>query len=310
MGLRRFFVREGRLRPTWRVACYIVAFLLGRLVVEIATAVLLVLPAMVSLGTMDESELMELVFSLPVLLTVALGSAAFVLCLTYLFRRFFDAGSLLDLGFDRRVGLTQEILGGLLLGAFLIGLIFVLELAAGWIQVRGFTWQTGQLPTSPVLYLVGYAVMMALVAFHEELSFRGYILQNLNAEWAGAIGVGASSVLFGLFHGLNPNASWLAVLNIVLAGLLLAACYLATRQLWLPMAFHFSWDFVQGPVLSLPVSGVATGGLLLIETQGNPLMTGGAFGPEGGLVGTAAMLLGLVLLLAWRRRQRVAGAQD
>jgi hypothetical protein len=83
--------------------------------------------------------------------------------------------------------------------------------------------------------------------------------------------------------------------------------YLATRQLWLPMALHFSWNFVQGAVLSFPVSGLASTGLLVTTTQGNPLVTGGAFGPEGGLLGTGVMCLGLVVLLIswWLRRRPV-----
>lgn len=236
------------------------------------------------------------------LIVVSLANVAFVLPLTYLFRRFLDGDTLLNLGFHRRAGWLREILGGLLLGVLLIGLIFIVEWGAGWLQVRGFAWQV-QSPTSVVVGLLGYLILMTLVAFYEELSFRGYILQNLNAEWGAIVGLVASSILFSLSHGLNPNVSWLALVNIFLAGVLLAVCYLVTEKLWLPIAFHFSWNFVQGPVLSFPVSGLGTGGLLLTETGGNSLISGGAFGPEAGLIGSAAISLGLLVLLLWRRRR-------
>ncbi len=303
MTVKSFFIKEGRLRPTWRVVCYTLALLLGSIVIEIMVAVLLVLPTMVFLGVTDVDTLMGLASSLPVLLIVSLGKLALILPLTYLFRRFLDGGTLLGLGFHRRPGWLKEILAGVLLGTLLISLIFLLEWRAGWLYVQGFAWQV-QPPILIMGNLLGYLLMMILVAFYEELSFRGYMLQNLDTERGAVVALIASSVLFGLFHGLNPNISWLALLNIFLAGVLLAACYLVTRELWLPIAFHFSWNFVQGPLFSFPVSGVATGGLLLTETRGNPLITGGAFGLEGGLVSTVATSLGLLILLLWRRRQK------
>lgn len=303
MTVRSYFIKEGRLRPTWRVVCYTLALLLGSIVIEIMVAVLLVLPTMVFLGVTDVDTLMGLASSLPVLLIVSIGKLALILPLTYLFRRFLDGGTLLGLGFNRRPGWLKEILAGVLLGTLLISLIFLLEWGAGWLYVQGFAWQV-QPPILIMGNLLGYLLMMILVAFYEELSFRGYMLQNLDTERGAVVALIASSVLFGLFHGLNPNISWLALLNIFLAGVLLAACYLVTRELWLPIAFHFSWNFVQGPLFSFPVSGVATGGLLLTETRGNPLITGGAFGLEGGLVSTVATSLGLLVLLLWRRRQK------
>lgn len=303
MTVKSFFVREGRLRPTWRVVGYILALVAGSIVMQMVIAILVLLPAMALLGQTDEGALMELVFSLPVLILVSLANVALVFPLTYLFRCFLDGGALVDLGFHRKAGWQREILGGLLLGTVLIGLIFLLEWGAGWLEVEGFAWQV-QAPGTIVANLLGSVLMMTLVAFHEELSFRGYILQNLKSDWGPIIGIVASSILFGIFHGLNPNFSWLALLNIVLAGGLLAACYFVTGELWLPMAFHFSWNFVQGSVFSFPVSGLVTDGLLLTETGGNPLITGGAFGPEGGLISTLVMSLGLVVLLVWHKRRK------
>jgi hypothetical protein len=112
------------------------------------------------------------------------------------------------------------------------------------------------------------------------------------------------NVFFGVFHGLNPNLTWLALLNIFLAGVVLAAGYLVTRSLWLPMAFHFSWNFVQGPILDFPLSGLDTTGVLITRSGGNAWLTGGAFGPEGGLFSTAVLCLALLLLWVWHRRAR------
>ena len=102
-----------------------------------------------------------------------------------------------------------------------------------------------------------------------------------------------------LFRSFTP----LALVGIALAGVFMAYGYLLSGSLWLPIAFHFAWNFAQGPLFSFPVSGLASEGLLLLERGDSPsLVTGGAFGPEGGLLGVIALLLGLLLLWLWWRR--------
>ncbi len=298
MAIKEFFIREGRLRPTWRVVCYAFAVMMGTLAMGVLIGILLV--AMVVVGVLDESAPMAMESPLALLAVSVVASVTVALPVTYVFRRFLDGDSMVSLGFQRKPGWRKQILGGLVLGALLMGLIFCLEWAAGWVQVQGFVWP-GQSRFSAILVLLAYAMILGLVAFWEELSFRGYILQNLDVDWGGAVALVASSILFGLSHALNPNFDWLALLNIFLAGAFLAVCYLITKELWLPMAFHFSWNFVQGPILAFPVSGMATGGLILSESTGNPLITGGAFGPEAGLIGTVALVIGLLILWAWQR---------
>jgi membrane protease YdiL (CAAX protease family) len=298
MSVKEFFVREGRLRPTWRVVCYVFALMVGSIAIAVPIVVLLLV--MTAMGILDESAVMAMESPFALLGISVLASVMLALPLTYLFRRFLDGDTLVNLGLDRKPGWWKEILGGLVLGALLMGLIFLLEWATGWLQVEGFVWQA-QSSSSTVLTLLGYVIILGLGAFWEELSFRGYVLQNLDVDWSAIVALVTSSILFGLFHALNPDFSWLALFNIFLAGVLLAVCYLATDQLWLPIAFHFSWNFFQGPILSFPVSGMSTGGLILTETTGNPLITGGAFGPEAGLIGTVALAIGLLILLAWRK---------
>jgi membrane protease YdiL (CAAX protease family) len=301
MSARRFFVKEGRLRPTWRAIAYTVAMLAGSLVLQIPLVFVLLL--VFAVGAIDEAGLMDLAESRPLLVLGTLLNVVLILPLTYLFRRFLDGETVLSLGLSRTQGWLKEVAAGLLLGTALMAAIFAVEWAMGWLTLEGFRWQV-QSPVWLMANLLLYLLVMTAVAFYEELAYRGYILQNLNAEWAVAIAVVASSVLFGLFHGLNPNVTWLALVNIFLAGVVLAGCYLVTRSLWLPIAFHFSWNVVQGAVFSYPVSGIQAEGLLLTSTGGNPLVTGGAFGPEGGLLSTVALCVTLLLLWVWRLRSR------
>jgi membrane protease YdiL (CAAX protease family) len=302
MTATQFLFKEGRLRPTWRAVFYTLAMLVGSFALQIPLAIIIVLA--VVLGVIDQSSLENLATSQPLLALGTLINLVLILPLTYLFRRFLDGQTLLSLGLSRTARCQREVVAGLLLGTLLIALVFAVEGALGWLTVEGFRWQV-QSPLPLLMSLLVYVLLMVAVAFYEELAYRGYILQNLNADWPVAVAVLSSSVVFGLFHGLNPNVTWLALINVSLAGVVLAACYLLTRSLWLPMAFHFSWNVSQGAIFSYPVSGLQAQGLLLTTVGGNPLITGGAFGPEGGLLATAVLCLALLLLWAWHRRATV-----
>jgi uncharacterized protein len=106
-----------------------------------------------------------------------------------------------------------------------------------------------------------------------------------------------------VLHAANPNATPISTLNIVLAGLMLGFGYVLTGELAIPIGLHITWNFFQGAVYGFPVSGFGDFGPALLTTeQGGPeLWTGGSFGPEGGLLIPAVMLLGMSLVALWTR---------
>ena len=114
-----------------------------------------------------------------------------------------------------------------------------------------------------------------------------------------------SSLLFGMFHLGSPNASMVSTLNIVLWGILFGAAYLLTGSLAIPIGVHISWNLFQGNVFGFPVSGVTfpadTVTFISIDQTGPELWTGGAFGPEAGLLGFFAIILGILLVVGWIR---------
>jgi hypothetical protein len=107
-----------------------------------------------------------------------------------------------------------------------------------------------------------------------------------------------SSAVFAILHANNPNASLISTLNILLAGIFLASGYLWTGQLAIPIGLHISWNFFQGSVFGFPVSGTISPGLGLIQIQqsGPPDWTGGAFGPEAGILGLIMIVSGTGLV--------------
>lgn len=198
---------------------------------------------------------------------------------------------------------------GLALGALLMFLIFLIEYAAGWIKITG-TFDSGFDGISFGLGMLGALLLFLAVGFYEELMSRGYHLKNM-AEGFGFIGSRAaiiialilSSAIFGLLHATNPNATPLATFNIFLAGIFLGLGYVLTGELAIPIGLHITWNFFQGNVFGFPVSGnIAGPSFIRIEQGGDPLITGGAFGPEAGLIGIGAMIVGSILIVLWVRQ--------
>jgi membrane protease YdiL (CAAX protease family) len=194
----------------------------------------------------------------------------------------------------RREGLwLRELALGAALGPFLFALVLALELAFGWAKV-----QPGRIDAGG---LVAGALTFTAVAVNEEVATRGFILQVLARAWNPAAGLVASSVLFTALHLLNPGAWPAAMVTLIPAGLVLGWGYLATGRLWLPIAFHWSWNFAQGPLFGFPVSGLSGDAVLAVTPIGPDWATGGAFGPEAGLLGLLGEAIVAAVILAWRR---------
>ncbi|NWJ97658.1 MAG: CPBP family intramembrane metalloprotease [Chloroflexi bacterium] len=200
---------------------------------------------------------------------------------------------LLELGLRPYKALPLDLIMGLLLGPLLFALIWFFETTAGFILASsGPTYNWGE--------LAKWAAIFGAIAVSEELIVRGYLLQTINKAWGGTVAVVASSLFWGLAHIFNPNASLISALNVTVAGLLFAYAYFISEHLWLPMALHFSWNFAEGAIFGYPVSGFQVeNSILQPALEGPKAITGGLFGPEGGLVALFAILVGALILYGW-----------
>ena len=152
---------------------------------------------------------------------------------------------------------------------------------------------------------VGFVGFTAAAAVTEELLFRG-VLFRIVEGWTGTwIALVLTAALFGASHLLNPNATgWGAIAVGIEAGGMLAAAYIATRTLWVPIGLHFGWNVAAGAIFSTEVSGNDTPpGLVDATTSGPVILTGGDFGPEGSLYAVAFCLIVTVVFL-WLARRR------
>jgi membrane protease YdiL (CAAX protease family) len=253
----------------------------------------------------------------------SLAQFAAIVLSVWLAGRFLDRRRFVDFGLHLDRNWWIDLGFGLLLGAVLMLFIFVVELTMGWVRVTGTFVSRIPNVAFPVSLLPAIGLFL-LVGIQEELFSRGYQLQNLaeglSGGWLGpraAVLVAAllSSAVFGALHLGNPNASLVSTLSLFLVGaILLATGRLLTGQLAIPIGIHITWNFFQGNVFGFPVSGgnYRWGTFMAIQQGGPDAWTGGLFGPEAGLLGVAATLLGGLLILGWVRWRygRVALNED
>lgn len=286
--------------------------LVGQLVVLLAAVMLLgfvVAFVAIPLGLVSPQqprpEMGQLELGLLAVSTVAFTTAT--LASVAVAGRFLDRRRLRDFGLALDEPWWRDLLAGLVLGAALISMVVGVLLAGGWAEVTGtLVAPAGANPAA----LVGLVLVAVLgIGISEELLIRGYQLTNLAEGLRGGLGphggllaaVLVTAVIFGALHGLNPDADVLSTVNLVVAGVFFGLAYTLTGRLALPIGAHVTWNLFLGPVFGFPVSGMELSSASLVATEpvGPELLTGGAFGPEGGLLGLAAPLLGIAALLAW-----------
>ncbi len=301
-GCRRFFFRGPVLHPVWRVTIYLIAFLIAGVALDLLIGIIYALVLFLTGTSAEEMTNALMTGRLPGLLLLIVGLSRLLLALglALLMGRFLDREPVETMGLEpTRVGKDTAV--GLVLGMGTMALIGAVLLALNpqspW-PGRAVWWG----------FLLD-AIALFPMAAAEEVAFRGY-LQRVLTTWRGpVVGVLVPSVLFALFHALNPNVSPLALVNIALAGVVFAVAVERTGTLWLPIAYHYAWNLTQGPVLGLPVSGIVWNGLLALPVGGPSWLTGGDFGPEGGLLSTGVLLLSLLPLWAFTRHPAsLAGA--
>ncbi len=219
--------------------------------------------------------------------TIAVVHAAYLLYVRYV-----EGRSSMEFAL---AGSAKEVGLGMLIGAGIFSAVILVLVAGGWYRVAG---------TNPWTVVFAPLLAAASAAYLEELIVRGILFRNLEDLLGSWISLAITALLFGLAHIANPNATFTSALAIALeAGVLLAAAYMVTQRLWLAIGIHFAWNFVQGGIFGVAVSGNASVGVLRGELQGPELLTGGPFGVEGSVVAVLVCMAAAIALLVIARRK-------
>ncbi|MCS5489297.1 CPBP family intramembrane glutamic endopeptidase [Algoriphagus limi] len=219
----------------------------------------------------------------------------------YLGRKYFDRKSLASLGLNLNKQALLDLLFGVANSALVMLLVFAVMLNVGLIEFDGLSWWTEGVDSASLSIAVIPAVLALIwrfmvVAWWEELFFRGIIFQNiregLNLKWAITI----STLVFALIHAGNPSATVLSTVMIIIITLQLVYAYLKTQQLWMPIGLHLGWNFFQASIFGFASSGHKSPSLISQHPIGPDWLSGGEFGAEGSIL-LLPLVFGSIILI-------------
>lgn len=235
------------------------------------------------------------------LIAVYCVEVAAALLSTLVFVRWFDHRPLVSVGFQFGKRGSLELLGGILWGIGAVALVTLVLAICGAVTVSRSAVEPAELTTSLILG----ASLYLLVGAFEEIQMRGYPLQALLREHHPAVAITIVSAVFALLHIPNSHFSALAFPNTFLAGVWLALAYVRTGRLWLAIGIHTGWNFAMGAVFGFAVSGNAQLTLSpIVSISRRPdWLSGGAYGPEGGVAAMAVLIASAAVLFVFMQRR-------
>lgn len=183
----------------------------------------------------------------------------------------------------------KELIAGLIFGAVSMSVVFCIIILTG--NAKVVSWKP-QFSIDILLYLL----VFIMVGFAEEIFGRGFIMATLRRTKNIPVVVIVSSIIFALLHSGNSGIDIIPYMNITLVGLLLAYIYLRSGNIWMAIGYHITWNYLQGNIFGFPVSGTHSKGLFTVIYEENNIINGSIFGPEGGIVVTAVVLLGFLFV--------------
>ena len=287
MNLAEIFINQhGRVRSGWRFIIFLVFFIFFGTLVGFAAKLLL---STISVDYRPESLLFILINGL---LSFSIAVLLGWFCGKYLENLPFRA-----LGVWFTKNWLKDLSLGLALGAISLITAALIAVALGGLRFQ-FNQTSGQ---SAILLTLGISLVVFVSgAAFEEALFRGYLFQTLaraNLAW---LAIALTSLFFAVAHLSNLNANYLSTFNTALAGIWFGIAYLKTRTLWFVFGLHVAWNWFQGAIFGIEVSGIKslTTAPLLQEIDAGPIwLTGESYGIEGGIACTIAVIISI--LLTW-----------
>lgn len=138
-------------------------------------------------------------------------------------------------------------------------------------------------------------ILFISVGFVEEILVRGCFQHIIYYRHGIAWAIIIPSLIFSVMHFLNPNISYIAALNIALVGIVFGIMTYKSGNLWMAIGYHITWNYFQGNIFNIEVSGSAYGrGLIKSIRVEDNLLNGGAFGIEGGLICTLLLIITII----------------
>ena len=212
----------------------------------------------------------------------------FMIIMLWAFMKYIDKEPLINIGLQVK-GRLKDFNFGLLIGLLIMGFAYFFLLLINEIVFVNIDFNLNKVLLSIVLFMG--------VSVFEEIIFRGYVLKNLLESFNPYVALFVSSLFFSLIHGANPNVTLLGLSNIFLAGIFLGASYVFTKNLWFPIALHFSWNFFQA-MFGFKVSGLDSYSIIKFDIIENNYINGGEFGFESSVL--SLIIIIIFTIIVWK----------
>lgn len=293
--------KEGKLRSGWKITAVTGAFLMSSIVIVMLISMIMA-GVVISQGefNMETMEYTERGLQMMLFADIlGLFAQEIVIILTVIIAwRVVMKQPLRSIGLTSIKKGIKELLIGLGLGIVSITIIFAILVATNNVSVE--SWKLN-FSTNTFVYLA----LFIFVGFAEEIYSRGFIMAALRQTKSIPVIFIVPSLIFAVLHGTNNGITWVALLNLTLIGLLFSYMYYKSGNIWMPIGYHITWNYFQGNIFGLPVSGTNTQGLITTSYENNNIFNGGVFGPEGGIIVTAIILLGFLFAVWFYRNKRI-----
>lgn len=287
-----FIGTDGKLRSGWRAAAFLILFLL------ISLPLIVVLASALRLLNLSDSATGQLPIGIP----FAISTIA-ALIVGWGCGRVFENLGYRTLGASFTGGWFAHLATGLAFGAVTFLFAIVIVVASGSMS---FSFNAASAADAIATTLLTTFLIFSVAAASEEALFRGYLLQTFARSDLKWFGIAMTSVLFAFAHNQNPGANPLALANTLIAGVWFALAYFKTRDLWFPFGIHLAWNWMQGPVFGITVSGItgfAPDPLLRANDIGPAWLTGAGYGIEGGVACTIALIVSMAGMIFFNAKK-------
>ncbi len=295
--MKIFKSKYNEVRAVWKILCVLTTFYITTFILTTILSFIYTFYSVISTGITDPAVLIEKIMNDNVLIvsTGIIQNLAMIFAVI-LFWKVFDRKPIKEIGLTSIKNGAGDLLSGLIFGAISITVIFFIFLMTGQITVTNdflnpsFSWM-----------LLADFILMIFVGIGEEVFSRGYCMTILKRCSIFIVFI-IPNVIFALLHILNNNVGIIPLINIFLIGLLFSFMYKIRGNIWMPIGYHITWNYFQGSVFGLPVSGNEMEGIYTSKLVSENIFNGGGFGPEGGLIVTLLIIVCIALFAAYAKK--------
>jgi len=227
--------------------------------------------------------------SFPVISIILIECICSILCVVILWR-IYEKKKLKDIGLTNIRNSFNDLLFGLIIGALSFTLVAFTLLCTKSVEL-----QNGLDKPNFSYVLITQLIVFVFVGISEELFSRGYcmnIIKQPKKSWV--IPIVLSSIIFALLHSNNPGISILAYANLFLFAVFMGIVCIKTKNLWMGIGYHITWNYFQGNVFGFLVSGIETTSIYKVKVLSPNIINGGDFGPEGGIIVTILLIVSIL----------------